>query len=512
MAALTGPRQRSVARTLRWVAGVYALIALSALLALRAPIVPVVVLLVGVGIVLAMASTWHGTLAVMFPIVLLPIGFSIRVGGVSLSIGRLLLFVLIVGWLANMRRPDRPAVPRRSPFDGPIVVVLMAMVLSAVVNLPLMADGALAGMLRKLGLYSIDYFLFFWVVLSVLTTEARVRQLLRVFAGLIVFTAVLGLIERASGRNVFEFIAPFMPRALGQQVLAVAQGSVPTRGLINRTRSTFEQPLGFGAVLVMALPIAAAFALAARDRAGRLAWGAGSCLIGAAILATAGRSIYALAGVTFLTMLVLLPDRRTRISMALIGLLIVGVFVAQSDVRRTMLSFGSVSRGSALEGSIQARVDDYEPVLDLLEKHPLAGYGPRSFDPAELKASGRLTGSNVVLDNTYLGTLAETGILGLMALVALLSVIYGSAWRSLRASTDRGQYLLRLGLLVAVQNWILMGLAADTYQFNAAPRMFSLIMAAVAANRLASGWQPPKIGLQSPTEAPHTSDEVSLVR
>lgn len=508
VAPLVASRGRRSARGLLVLAGAITFVAL---LTPAAPIVPVLMVLLGTAMVLAMGSTWHGVLAVMFPIVLVPIVFSVRVGGVSISFGRSLLFLLIIGWFANMRRPDRSFTPRRSPFDGPIVFLVGAMVFSGIVNLPNMNAEAVYGMFRKMGLFGVDFFLLFAIAVSVLTTEARVRRLLRIFAGLIVFTAALGIVERYTGRNVFEFLAPYMPRQLGQQVVAVAQSSVPTRGLINRTRATFEHPLAFGTVLLMALPIAGTLALAARERAARIAWGLGSCGLGAAILLTAGRSIYALAGLTFLTMLILLPDRRTRVALALVGVVVAGTFLAQSDVRRTMVSFASVSRGGALEGSLQSRVDDYAPVLDLFERQPLAGYGPRTFAPEAVKSSEVLTGSNVVLDNTYLGTLAETGIVGLLALVSLLAVVYGSAWRSMRLAVDREQYLIRLGLLIAVQNWILMGLAADTYQFNAPPRVFSLIMAAVAAVRLDAGWRAPRLGPLVATRPLAAADDPAAV-
>lgn len=500
-------RRRPVGKTLRWLVGVYGLIAVTSLLALSAPVVPVVLVLMVVGVVLAVGSTWHGLLAVLFTTVLLPIGFSVRVGGVSVSIGRLLLLLLVVGWFASLRRPDRPFVPRRSPFDGPIVFLLAAMVLSALVNLPTMSSVAVYGVFRKIGLYGIDYFLLFWIALSVLTTEERIRRLLRVLTGVIVFTAVLGLIEHVSGRNVFDYLAPYLPQRLGQQVRSASQGFIPTRGLINRARATFEQPLGFGTMLTMTLPFAAVFALVARQRVSRIAWGAGACLIGAAILLTAGRSIYVLAALTFLTMLIFLPDRKTRLAAASIGLVIIAMFLAQADVRRTMLTFVSAKRGDALEGSVQARVDDYGPVIALLEERPLAGYGPRSFAPDSLRENRLLTAeSNIVLDNTYLGTLAETGVVGLMALTSLLAVVYGSAWRALRASRTREQYLVRLALVVSVQNWILMGLAADTYQFNAPPRMFSLVMAAVAASRLDTGWRAPKLGVTTAPPLPTAAD------
>jgi hypothetical protein len=39
-------------------------------------------------------------------------------------------------------------------------------------------------------------------------------------------------------------------------------------------------------------------------------------------------------------------------------------------------------------------------------------------------------------------------------------------------------------------SWVLMGFAADVYVFGAPPRLFIVLLAAIAAMREASGWSP----------------------
>lgn len=478
-------------RILIGLGALYVLIAAVALMTTLAPIVPVLFLAMGVGLLAAGGSTWHALLVVLGFIMFVPILFSVRIGGVSVSFARTLYWAVAIGWLANMRRRDRDFTIQRSPFDMAMLAVVASMTLATVMNLPLMSNQEVLGALRRVALFAVDFFLLFVIVLSALHRPGRTERMMKIFTLLVTATAVVGLIEHILGRSIFEDVAKVLPPAVGRTLTEVVQSTPRARGFINRVRSTLEHPLAFGIVLNMALPMAAVFAMRAKQNRARVGWVVTALLIGSAILLTAGRSIYALAGLTFLTMLVLLPDRRARLGVFALALMIGALFVSQSDVRRTMFSFFKPYRGGVLEGSINSRVLDYRPVLERVEQKPIAGWGPRTFSRPSLARNNLVPDPvNMVLDNTYLGHLAETGVIGLLALLSLMAVVYATAWRSLRLAPDRDSYLFRLGLLIAAQNWILMGFAADTYNFNAPPRLFSFIMAAIAAERIASGWTP----------------------
>lgn len=484
--AFTVPTSGVGSRRFAWLLlGLLSLLAATGVTTPLGPAVPLALLVTIVGLAVTSTSSWHGLFAVVATVVLVPVPFSVALGPITVSAGRALLFALVGGWLLQ-RRAGGPAVPR-TPLGPPMFVLIAVMAASTVANTPRMAGFELAGAFRKLGLFGIDYVLLFLVAATVLTDARRLMHLVRFVAGLVVLTAVLGILEFATGRNVFELLTPWLPGGVGRFISELADASVLSRGRITRVRSTLEQPLAFGSLLLLGLPLAIALSVSARERTARLRWAAGGVAIGAAVLLTAGRSIYVIAGLGVVTMLVRLPDDRARRSVLAVTTLVAVLFLVQRDVRDTMFAFFQPRQSGVLEGSIESRVNDYEPVLQRVGERPILGFGPRTFAVDELRVNELLPNpDDLVLDNAYLGALAETGVLGLLALAGVLVTAATAAWRSARRACTEELATVGLALAVAVQSWVLMGFAADVYVFNAPPRVFFVLLAAVCtARRLA---------------------------
>lgn len=467
------------------------------------PAVPVALVLGVAGTLLVLGSTWHGLLATVVVVTLIPLPFSIRFGPVTVSFGRFLLFGLVVGFIAHATRKDTPLEVRRTPVDLTLLALLATMAAAVIVNLPRFIPVELTGAIRESGIYVVDFAAVFVVTTSVLTSTDRIVGLFRLLAHLGVLVAALGIVEYLTGRNIFEFLAPALPGGLASFVRQLAEAAVLTRGFVARTRATFEHPLAFGTVLLMTFPMVVVLAAHARDRLVRRYWAAGGAVIGASLLFTAARSVYALAATSVVLLLLLLPGGRARRALLVGGCAVVALFLAQPAVRATMIAFFDPARGGVVEGSINARIIDYRPVLELWADRPFLGYGPRSFARDELVKSGLLEDpGNLILDNAYLQHVAENGLLGLLALLALLALAATAAWRSFRAAPTPELRLLSLGLFVSVVNWIAMGFVADTYTFNAPPRLFFVLLGLVAAVRLRSGWSP-----REPSPVPPGTDD-----
>lgn len=457
------------------------------------PAVPLLVPLALAGLLIVFGSARHGVVIVVVAAMLIPQPFSVKVGPVSLTVGRALLFTLVAGWFLALKRADRPILPRRTPIDPMIGVFVATMLAATIANLDRYGPGELLGALRRTGVFVVDYFLLFFIAVSVMRSLDRANRIVSVLAATVGLMGAIGLIEHVTGQNVFVYVAPVLPGGIGQFIRDLAETTVLTRGTVSRVRSTAEGPLPFGILLVLGLPLALSFALRVQKRGPRVFWALATGAIGMAMILNASRSVYALAAVTFATFLVLLQNRRQRIGLALAGLVLTGAFLSQKDVRDTMLTFFQPERpGGIYEGSVQARVEDYRPVIGRVTDRPFLGYGPRSFSVDALLQNKLLDNpGNLVLDNAYLLQVAEGGLIGLLALIALLVAAYSAAWRALRRARSPDEYLIRLGLFTAVQGWILMGLVADVYQFNAAPKVFFVLLAAVAVHRIESGWVPP---------------------
>lgn len=465
------------------------------------------------GLLIALGSAWHGVIAVVAVSMLVPRAFSIQAGPVSLTPGRTLLFALVIGWLAGLKRPDRPILIRRTPIDPMIAVLTAALLASTIANLSRFGPGELLESLRRTSVYVVDYFALFFIAVSIMRNLRNAERLVRIVAALIGVIAAFGLLEHLTGRNVFTLVAPTLPGGVGQFLRDVGANPNFKRGQISRVRGTAEGPLAYGAMLAMGLPLLMCFTLQAKERLARIRWGAATAAVGLAIILTASRSIYLLTGITFVTLLILLPNGRQRRALAMAGGALVLSFLSQTAVRETMLSFVQPQRAGGLyEGSIQARVDDYEPVLRRVAERPFLGYGPRSF-AVDALAKNQLIDNpgNLVLDNAYLFQFAEGGVIGLAALIALLVAAYSAAYRAMRRALSPEMFLTCLGLFAAMQSWILMGFVADVYQFNAAPKVFFVLLAAVGVYRVESGWAPPQGGPPGPPPAAAPPVEVATV-
>lgn len=454
-----------------------AIAALAATAAFGAP-TPLLGLALGAAVAVSVRSPRTGVLLSLVALLLLPLPFSISVGPVTASVGRVLLWATIAASLARRQRP-RP----RTPLDLPAVLVLATMALSLVVNLPALAPFEVTGAIRKIFLFSVDFFAFHWVVVrEYQDRDARVR-LLRVVTGTVAAIAVLAIVEFFTRTNIFLRLDAFFPAAVDEGVRSAVSASDETlgRGLIRRVIGTLEQPLALGIVLAMALPVAVALAYQATARRSRSLWVAASVAIGAAAIFTAARSVYVIIAATFFTMVLLIDDRRFRVAVVGVALVLGGLFVAQPDVRTTMIVFFQPQRGTEVEGSFANRTADYEPIARQVDDSPLFGFGPRTFARDELERSERVPDPrNLVLDNAYLGHLVETGIAGLSALLLLLFTAVVGVRRHLRRVETAHDRVLAVALLCVVQSWILMGFAADVYNFHAPPRVFFALLGVIA--------------------------------
>ncbi len=89
---------------------------------------------------------------------------------------------------------------------------------------------------------------------------------------------------------------------------------------------------------------------------------------------------------------------------------------------------------------MQGRTDDYGPLFALWRKTPWLGRGLGTFDPGE----------NRYLDNQYLGSLIDTGVIGLAALIVLLLVVMGCARGARRRSSDTQTRDLASAMLASI--------------------------------------------------------------
>lgn len=309
--------------------------------------------------------------------------------------------------------------------------------------------------------------LLVWVSIVVLISagiqdRARLDVLLRRAVVMGAVVAAIGYYDFFTATNIAEKIS--IP---GLQS-SVAQITTLDRGAFTRPRSTTAQPLEFGGMLALMLPFAVQQAFdPVRAHLSRWRRWAPVALMGGALPLTVSRT--SIIG-ALIVVLVMVPRWKPQRRWTTFGLLLGSVAVFKvlvpgliGTITTLFASFVSNS-----DSSTQARTVKYSAIVPYLEERPLFGRGLGTFTPDLY----------FFTDNQYMLTLAEMGLLGLVALVALFltGIHQGGAIRRLAADeSDRelGQAFFASALVALVS-----AATFDALSFPMFAGMFFLTIAA----------------------------------
>ena len=252
-----------------------------------------------------------------------------------------------------------------------------------------------------------------------------------------------------------------------------------------RARATFPHPIVLGSFLAMALQLTLSLLLAARGIRRALA-GVGLVLVacGLAVTLSRGPWLAAIAGlITFA--LVSGVWRRWKIILALT---ITVVAVAASPIGAPMrdAATGLIRPKSEQERFVvQIRID----LAKRIGSEGVRNLVGSSLDPAARPAfpaviEGREIDLGDSIDNAYVRELAQTGLLGLLALIALLLAVVIETTKGAR-DVDRETRLLASGLVSAQVVVLVVGLTVGTISFSQVGTAFWLLAGAgIALSRL----------------------------
>jgi O-antigen ligase len=214
--------------------------------------------------------------------------------------------------------------------------------------------------------------------------------------------------------------------------------------IVGRVTAGFSQPNQLGGFLVVIVPLAVVGMLLARR--GRPVFAAAVLLASFGVYASFSRG--ALIGLV-LVPFVFLRGWRIWLVGPLVALMV--ILSAPGLVKERFATLTSSG------GEVATRVDIWRTAINIWENHPIIGVGLGGF-PAAYSAArvpGKAYLPSTVFQppphahNVFLQLLAEQGILGFLAFVALLAVSARTTLR-LRGSPDRWERILGSGLLAAL--------------------------------------------------------------
>jgi hypothetical protein len=230
----------------------------------------------------------------------------------------------------------------------------------------------------------------------------RIDKVLRIVVYGCTFVAVIGLIQFFIGIDPTHYMVLPGLREVGDVETLLE------RSIFRRPSGTAGHPIEYGVVCAIAVPLTAHYAFRSKDN-GRRVWPWWTCLAILAVGAMVSLSRSAILGL-FAAALVLLPTwpARRQMQTVVAAILFTGMMrLFVPGLVGTLLSLFSNLSG---DPSIQHRTEDYARADIQIVQHPWLGKGFGTYLPNKYGP----------LDNQYLGTLVETGIIGLAALAFVL--------------------------------------------------------------------------------------------
>jgi hypothetical protein len=431
--------------------------------------------------------SWQVLLSVVIGTVLfVPIGrYTLAVDLPSgLDLYRIVVGLVLLGWAAALL-VDPTVRLRRTPLDGPIAVLVAASLGSVAVNytrvLPL-ASAVLKSVTLFLSLVLLYYF-----VTGVVTSAGRIVAVVRFIVSGVAVVAFFALVEQKTGLNVFDHLASVLPVLRFEGAFAPA-----IRNGVARAFGSADHPIALGCLFAMTVPFG--FALA---RSRSAAWWAPTAVILLGILSTGSRTPVLAIVVGVLVLLWLRPRDIVPV-LPLVAALFITIGIVSPKTITSMADTFFPSSG--LLAQQQARASDptlnsgranLVPRIEEGMRRPILGQG----------VGTRQTGSDnplrnaPILDNQWLGTFLDVGLLGIGAWCWLLVRIIRRLGRI--AQSEEGEGLLAAGFAASITGFAVGMLTYDTFAF-VQETVFFWVLLALAAALVELQWKRDA----SPTEIP----------
>jgi O-antigen ligase len=336
-----------------------------------------------------------------------------------------------------------------------------------------LVETALGGITQLLLMLSV-FFAFRLLMRS--DRDVMLLVMLLTWSGVVV--AFFAVIERVSRLNVFLLLGDLLPLTL------LREGGDVSRAGVARAFGSAQHPIALAVALCILIPLAvylAKYAVWPRNEINRkIVYALAIVMLFGGVLAAISRTAVVVLGVMFLVTLVFHP----RVAGVLFALAFPVVLLAAAVLPKVfesmVLSFLDVdtlvaSQYTSAGMGGAGRLADLEPALREVAKLPFfgSGFGSRIVIGDEANA--------FILDNQFLGTLMETGALGVLGLAVFLLVPPILLLRfAFTQAAERRHAALALALAVAMAGYIAAIFFYDAFGFFQTFFILCMLLAAGA--------------------------------
>lgn len=380
----------------------------------------------------------------------------------------------LVWWAVSRLLPG--ALPERTT---PLVRVLLGFGLATVVGYGvafarvLTPDEAVSSdraLLRYLGLLGLAL-----AVAEGVRSRERLEALLRVLVLSAVGMGVVGALQYLAGYDLTPRLR--LPGLRLNGALIEVGEQAPG---FSRVAGTAGHYIEFGVLMALAVPLAVHVALHGETRVRRRGYAVCAAFLALCSFFSVSRTpVLAIGAVALL----LLPAWGARGKVNALGVSALFVVVLQLVQPGLLGTIRSLFRNVENDPSVQGRTQDYAVVGPLIADRPFVGRGLGTYSPERY----------VLLDNQWLATLVESGIVGTAALALVLLVAIATAKRVGRWGPDARSRSLGHCLAAPLGAAVVVSFTFDSLSFPGfAVVVFVLVGAVAALSRLTGRPGPPR--------------------
>jgi hypothetical protein len=305
-----------------------------------------------------------------------------------------------------------------------------------------------------------------------------IRRVLRAVCWGGAFCGVVAALQFWISLDISTYLRELPGFSLNVNDLGIGNIGIGARGALNRVSGTATYPIELGVVAGMLLPLAIYLAIHDTGRSARRRW-APVGLIALAIPASVSRSAVISVVVALTVLVVLMPARQRLVALCALPFSLAAVFMTAPGLIGTLSSlFGAGTKDT----SVAYRVSDYPVVERFLEQAPWFGRGGWTYLP-----------DNVIdiLDNQYLKTAIELGLVGVAALGLFFLVPTVAALLARRRSDDAELRLLCAALAGAALAATASSFTFDSLSYPMFTGLYALVIGLIgAASQLAAAEAP----------------------
>lgn len=302
---------------------------------------------------------------------------------------------------------------------------------------------------RKTGLTKTIFYVVLigiaYIVLDVTSLSVNIEGFRAIFQFMFVFFIAFYLNDRPEHTKALLSIAVLVGSLLALHGIYQWVFKVPMpahwvdtteTGVRTRSFSILGSPNSLGSYMAMLTPISLGLFMQEKQWSKKLLWLAAAAVLAACLIFTFSRGAWlALAGA--IAVIGIMYDRRLLI-VGFIAAILAAVFVPAVSHRIIYLFSPEYLMKSAQSGRISRWFEAY----DQMRSNPLFGSGMGHFGGAVAKRNF----NTVYVDNYYLKTMAEMGLLGLTAFIWLMLRTIREGYNSLKSLASPETKFMALGM------------------------------------------------------------------